>query len=113
MTDFSQLTDRQREIYDFIREKIESRGYGPTVREIGDAFDIKSPNGVMCHLNALVSKGFIERAEGKARAIQLVGHRRPAAAELPLVGLVAAGSPLLAEAQEEKLNFNELFAGPE
>ena len=53
MPDFSQLTERQREIYDFIREKIETRGYGPTVREIGLGFDIKSPNGVMCHLKAL------------------------------------------------------------
>ena len=61
--DFSQLTERQRQIYDFIKHKIESRGYGPTVREIGTAFDIKSPNGVMCHLNALVKKGLILRAE--------------------------------------------------
>jgi len=74
MTDFSQLTDRQREIYEFIREKIESRGYGPTVREIGDGFKIKSPNGVMCHLNALVKKGLILREGRSARAIQ---RRRP------------------------------------
>ena len=52
MLDFSQLTERQREIYEFIRDKIETRGYGPTVREIGEAFNIKSPNGVMCHLKA-------------------------------------------------------------
>ena len=61
MPDFSQLTERQREIYDFIRDKIESRGYGPTVREIGLNFDIKSPNGVMCHLKALEKKGLIIR----------------------------------------------------
>jgi repressor LexA len=110
MVDFSTLTDRQREIYDFIREKIEARGYGPTVREIGEAFDIKSPNGVMCHLKALVKKEVIIRDERHARAIQLVGHRRPAA-ELPLHGLVAAGSPLAAEHQDEHLNFNEMFCG--
>jgi len=57
MPDFSKLTDRQREIYEFIRKKIESRGYGPTVREIGENFGIKSPNGVMCHLKALEKKG--------------------------------------------------------
>ena len=57
MPDFSSLTERQREIYDFIRNKIEGRGYGPTVREIGLGFDIKSPNGVMCHLKALEKKG--------------------------------------------------------
>ena len=50
------LTKRQREIYEFIRTASEERGYPPTVREIGDAFDIKSPNGVMCHLNALIKK---------------------------------------------------------
>src|SRR5919199_1575524 len=114
MPDFSQLTERQREIYEFIRDKIESRGYGPTVREIGEAFGIKSPNGVMCHLNALVSKGLVERAKGKARAIQLVDYHRPGGgAELPLMGLVAAGSPLDAEAQEERLNFTDLFGGPD
>jgi repressor LexA len=113
MPDFSQLTERQREIYDFIRAKIETRGYGPTVRDIGEEFGIKSPNGVMCHLNALVKKGLIERAKGKARAIQLVGYRSAAGAELPLVGRVAAGVPLEAVAQEERLNFNELFGGPD
>ena len=112
MPDFSQLTDRQREIYDFIRDKIETRGYGPTVREIGTAFDIKSPNGVMCHLNALVKKGLILREGRSARAIQLVDHRPPGA-ELPLLGLVAAGAPLAASAQDERLSFGELFGGPD
>jgi repressor LexA len=110
MPDFTTLTDRQREIYEFIREKIESRGYGPTVREIGAAFDIKSPNGVMCHLKALGNKGFIIREGFSARAIQLVDHKRPGA-ELPLLGNVAAGTPLAAVPQEERLNFGELFGG--
>ena len=47
------LTARQQEIYDFVKSKITGRGYGPTVREIGTEFGIKSPNGVMCHLRAL------------------------------------------------------------
>ena len=92
MPDFSQLTDRQREIYEFIREKIEGRGYGPTVREIGVAFDIKSPNGVMCHLKALEKKGLLIRDAGKARAIMLAGHKPPDRG-LPLLGNVAAGPP--------------------
>ncbi len=71
MVDFTELTDRQRDIYEFIREKLASRGYGPTVREIGTAFHIMSPNGVMCHLNALVKKGLILRQGRSARAIQL------------------------------------------
>ena len=82
MPDFSSLTERQREIYDFIKSKIESRGYGPTVREIGLAFDIKSPNGVMCHLKALEKKGLIHREGFSARAIQLIDYHPGAAAEL-------------------------------
>jgi repressor LexA len=104
------LTSRQREIYEFIREKIEKRGYPPTVREIGDAFEIKSPNGVMCHLNALVKKGLIDRAKQSARAIQLVG--RPLnPAELPMVGTVAAGEPIEALASEDRFSFTEVFGG--
>src|SRR5947199_3367134 len=106
MADFSQLTPRQPEIYDFIRSKIDSRGYGPTVREIGEAFDIKSPNGVMCHLKALETKGFIIRTGFRARAIQLTDHRRFSAG-LPLLGLVAAGTPTQAVANQERLDFND------
>src|SRR5713101_4982134 len=102
--DFNQLTDRQREIYEFIRQKIEGRGYGPTVREIGQAFDIKSPNGVMCHLKALEKKGLIKREGFSARAIQLIDHR-PGSAGLPMLGVVAAGSPVLAHAQNETVEF--------
>ncbi|HZY89480.1 MAG TPA: transcriptional repressor LexA [Gemmataceae bacterium] len=111
MPDFSQLTERQREIYDFIKEKIESRGYGPTVREIGNAFHILSPNGVMCHLNALVKKGLIIRQGRSARAIQLVDHHRPGVTELPMMGAVAAGQPIQAVASDEKLNLGDLFSG--
>jgi repressor LexA len=109
--DFSQLTDRQQEIYDFIRDKIEGRGYGPTVREIGLAFDIKSPNGVMCHLKALEKKGLIKREGFSARAIQLIDHKTPGTG-LPLLGVVAAGSPTQAVAQEDRLEFKDLFGGP-
>ncbi len=107
MPDFSQLTERQREIYDFIRERIEGRGFGPTVREIGEGFDIKSPNGVMCHLKALEKK----RTGFRARAIQLVDHR-PHTVELPLLGKVAAGAPLQAIPMDERLDFKELFGNP-
>src|SRR5436309_218191 len=105
MPDFSQLTERQREIYEFIREKIENRGYGPTVREIGQAFRIKSPNGVMCHLKALEKKKLIIREGFSARAIQLVDHR-PYAATLPFLGAVAAGTPTQAVAQDEQLELD-------
>lgn len=110
MADFSQLTDRQKEIYEFIRDKIETRGYGPTVREIGEGFHIESPNGVMCHLKALEKKGLIIRRERSARAIQLV-DRRPTGSGLPMLGNVAAGSPVEAIEQQERLEFTELFGG--
>jgi repressor LexA len=112
VADLTKLTSKQLKIYKFIKHKIESRGYGPTVREIGEAFDIKSPNGVMCHLNALVTKGLIKRQGKAARAIQLVDHRPPGA-ELPLVGSVAAGTPIEAIVEEDYLDFNNLFCGPE
>jgi repressor LexA len=110
MPDFSQLTQRQREIYDFIRDKIENRGYGPTVREIGAAFDIRSPNGVMCHLKALEKKGLIIREGFSARAIQLVDYKLGSVG-LPLLGNVAAGKPIFAAEQKERLEFKELFGG--
>lgn len=114
MSSRDQLTERQVTILDFIREKIDSRGYGPTVREIGRAFDIKSPNGVMCHLKALEKKGLITRENFSARAIQVKDHL-PASSrsDLPLLGMVAAGSPIAAEEQSERLNFGDLFAGPD
>src|SRR5687767_8080437 len=111
MADFSQLTERQREIYEFIRDRIESRGYGPTVREIGEGFGIKSPNGVMCHLKALEKKGLITREEHAARAIQLVDHRPPAQG-LPFLGKVAAGTPIQANEQDDRLDVDNLFSGP-
>ena len=68
------LTDRQKDVYEFIRDKIRNRGYGPTVREIGEQFDINSPNGVVCHLKALEKKGLITREPNMSRAIQLAAE---------------------------------------
>jgi repressor LexA len=111
MPDFSQLTERQKEIYEFIRVKIEGRGYGPTVREIGKKFEIKSPNGVMCHLKALEKKGLIKREGHSARAIQLLDYHR-AGSGLPFLGKVAAGVPVEAIDQADRLDFDDLFGGP-
>jgi SOS-response transcriptional repressor LexA len=69
----STLTQRQRDIYDYIRDRIEVLGFPPSVREIGDQFGISSPNGVMSHLKALEKKGFIERDPQAARSIRLLG----------------------------------------
>ena len=67
-----QLTPRQVDIYRFIVTFMNESGYPPTVREIGKQFEIASPNGVMCHLNALQKKGWIQRKKNLSRAIQLV-----------------------------------------
>jgi repressor LexA len=112
MAEQATLTARQQEIYDFICQRIDDRGFPPTIRDIGTAFAIKSPNGVMCHLKALEKKGFIARESQAARAIRPT-HRIVAKAGLPFKGLVAAGAPLPAEAQEERIDLHELFAGPD
>lgn len=112
MADLDSLTTRQREIYDFIRSKIHGRGYGPTVREIGEAFEIKSPNGVMCHLKALQKKGLISREPNMSRAIQLLTEPATAPARggggVPLLGRIAAGAPIEAiEQADEVVDFED------
>ena len=108
MADHDSLTPRQREIYIFIRSKIQGRGYGPTVREIGLQFQIKSPNGVMCHLKALQKKGLIHREPNMSRAIQLLDDPTSAPpGALKLVGRIAAGQPIEAVEQDEELGFSE------
>ena len=116
MADSPTITKRQHEILGFIRDKIENRGFPPSIREIGEAFDIASPNGVMCHLKALEKKGFIERNKGineqksAARAITIPGLRL-GTASFPMLGLVAAGTGLEAVPQEDRIDLGELFAG--
>ncbi|QDU37921.1 LexA repressor [Maioricimonas rarisocia] len=103
------LTRRQQEIYEFIEDKILNRGYGPTVREIGNAFEIRSPNGVMCHLKALERKGLITREQHMSRAIQLTDQPQLKRTSLPLAGQIAAGSPVLAVEDDERVDFATLF----
>ncbi|HEY2893905.1 MAG TPA: transcriptional repressor LexA [Pirellulales bacterium] len=109
MSQFDQLTERQREVYDFIRDKIRNRGYGPTVREIGDQFQISSPNGVMCHLKALEKKGLITREPNMSRAIQLTAEPIEEKG-LPLAGRIAAGVLHEAIEQTERVDFEAMFS---
>lgn len=110
--ELSRLTERQRSVFDFIREKIQNRGYGPTVREIGEHFGIRSPNGVMCHLKALEKKGLIHRSPNKSRAIELVGEFAIENQGLPMVGEVAAGLLHEAVGDEQRFVFDEHFGKP-
>jgi len=114
MATTDQLTSRQQAVYDFIRDKIQNRGYGPTVREIGERFEISSPNGVMCHLKALEKKGLITREPNMSRAIQLAAGTLAAKQQedrsLPLVGRVAAGVLQEAVEQQERIDFGAMFS---
>jgi repressor LexA len=108
MSLMDQLTKRQKAVYDFIRDKIRGRGYGPTVREIGQNFGISSPNGVMCHLKALEKKGFITREPNMSRAIQLT--QEPVEERgLPLAGRIAAGVMHEAIEQTDRIDFGAMF----
>jgi len=109
MSILDQLTKRQRSVYNFIKDKIQNRGYGPTVREIGGHFDISSPNGVMCHLRALEKKGLITREPNMSRAIQLAAEATEAEDGLPLAGTVAAGVMHQAYDREDRINFGKMF----
>jgi repressor LexA len=105
---FDKLTERQQEVYRFIREKIRGRGYGPTVREIASQFGIHSPNGVVCHLKALEKKGLISREPNMSRAIQLAAEPIEERG-LPLAGTIAAGVLHEAIERDERVDFQEMF----
>jgi repressor LexA len=110
----AQLTDRQQAVFEFIRDQVHKRGYGPTVREIGEHFKISSPNGVMCHLKALEKKGLLQRVRkadrAVARAIDLAPEFLEQDKGLPLCGTVAAGLTTLAFEQDERIDFGDMFA---
>ncbi len=108
-----QLTDRQQDVYNLIRSLIVNRGYGPTVREIGEHFGIKSPNGVMCHLRALERKGLIRRSPNKSRAIELTQAADRNGNSLAMAGMVAAGPTTLAFEQNDRVDFSEILFGEE
>ena len=100
------LTERQRQILDFLTKYTDAHGYPPTVREIGEAVGLASPSTVHAHLANLERAGLLKRDPTKPRALELVGRERseaPAATvgRLPLVGQIAAGGPLLADQNVE------------
>jgi repressor LexA len=102
------LTARQQEIWQFLVEYTDGHGYPPTVREVGEAVGLASPSTVHAHLANLERAGLLKRDPTKPRALDLIGHRTVAAPapveevqRLPLLGQIAAGSPLLAEENVE------------
>lgn len=108
----AKITRRQQQILDFITECINLRGYPPSMREIGDHFGIRSTNGVNDHLKALQRKGFLVRDFMKSRAIRPVSGSGQYL-EVPIVGRVAAGQPVLAvENIEDTVKVDRFFIGP-
>ena len=101
-----ELSKMQQKIYDFIVQYIRTQGYSPSVREIGEAVGLKSPSTVHFHLKHLEEVGVIEKGAGKGRAIALTEPPEPED-RVPVVGNVAAGSPILAqECLEDYLTFD-------
>ena len=101
-----QLTERQTKILDYIRYVTKVRNYPPSVREIGEAVGLSSSSTVHNHLNQLERRGLIKRDPSKSRTVQLVAdaevaEQRRNAVSVPIVGNVAAGSPILAEQNVE------------
>jgi repressor LexA len=103
MTDGRELTDRQRQILEYINAEVRRRGFPPSVREIGSAVGLSSSSTVHSHLAALEDKGYIRRDPTKPRALEVLGVSRlgrgadmPHVHIVPLVGQVAAGAPVLA-----------------
>lgn len=115
----SELTRRQQQVLDYVRDEVNRRGFPPSVREIGEAVGLSSSSTVHSHLTALENKGYIRRDPSKPRALELLDYRDTAAAvdygrvrSVPLVGEVAAGTPLLAEENiEETVPLPEDMAG--
>ncbi len=110
-----QLTARQQQVLSFIQERIESVGYPPTIREIGAHLGIRSTNGVNDHLKALERKGYLQRTEAKSRAcvpIDLDVDVDEDMVEVPVLGRIAAGAPILAtEHVEDTVKIDRFFLG--
>jgi repressor LexA len=101
------LTPKQQQIYDYILSFAGEHGYPPSVREIAQAVNLKSPATVHFHLKGLREAGYITQAEGKTRAISIVGAGGGRKDQVPLVGYVAAGTPILAQENiEDYLTFD-------
>ncbi len=98
ITVMKNLTKRQAEIFNYIKEEIENNGYPPTRSEISKTFGFRSPNAAEEHLRALKKKGVLDLAAGTSRGITLSDQT----SGIPVVGLVSAGGPILAEENIEK-----------
>lgn len=97
----TELTPKQAEIFEYMKSVILEKGYPPSVREIGEAVNLKSTSSVFMHLEAMENKGYIRKDPAKPRTIEICDDSfqmvRTETASVPVVGTVAAGQPILAE----------------
>lgn len=101
-TGHDELTERQQAILDFVRERIAADGMPPTWAEIAAAFGFRQTRAAQKHLQAIAAKGYLELLPGKARGIRLAEHPR-ASLQVPVLGRVAAGVPIGADAGVERV----------
>jgi len=105
------LTKRQKQLVDYLQDYIENHGYAPTLAEVGEYFGLSSLATVHKHLRNLESKGFIRRMHNHSRALEIADRRDgpPHARQLPLLGQVAAGSPIDAIEGRDTISVPEQF----
>ncbi len=104
------LTNRQKDVLDYIKSYVANHGYPPAVREIGSALGLNSPATIQSHITALEAKGYIKKTNSKYRSLEIIGNNEylnDNVVEVPLLGKITAGSPI--EAIETP---NEFFSLP-
>ncbi|MDP2971154.1 MAG: transcriptional repressor LexA [Deltaproteobacteria bacterium] len=92
----NELTARQKELFDFLKEFFLEKGFPPTLREMASHFGLKGPRGPQKTLNILERKGYIRKIPGESRAIEILGFSSSNIISIPIVGRVRAGDPILA-----------------
>jgi repressor LexA len=88
------LTKTQKKIYNFIGEYTEKYGYAPSLTEIGQEFGVSTPSTVHKHISNLIEKGLLKKSKGVARSVELVNLKTTEFMAIPIIGIIAAGSPI-------------------
>ena len=96
-----ELTPKEKAVYEYIRKIIDENGYPPTVRDICKALNIRSTSSVHIYLERLENKGFIKRETGKSRSVRIEQQSKENKYHIPVLGQVAAGTPILAQQNYE------------
>lgn len=106
------LTKRQKQILDYIEQFIDQNGYAPSYREIGEFFGLSSVSTIAEHIDSLANKGFLQKDANEARSLQLTPTWDEQSFEIPLMGSIAAGSPIQAIRTHETIDIPRDMMGP-